>query len=87
MGPWWKPISGYSIRSTWKRLGIRGKAGLELINDDALLRIRYWDCGENQNNAIIVREDGTSQFPDFDFLEDDAATSNDEAVKQHNRDE
>ena len=59
----------------------------ELTNDDALLRIRYWDCGENQNNAIIVREDGTSQFPDFDFVEDDAATSNDEAVKQHNRDE
>jgi hypothetical protein len=53
----------------------------ELANDDHFLRIRYWNCSENQNNDIIVRDDGTSQFPDFDFVEDDAAISNDEAVK------
>jgi len=58
---------------------------IELQNDEALLRIRYWDCGESRNNDIIVRDDGTSQFPDFDFLEDDAALSNDEAVKQFER--
>lgn len=55
---------------------------IELDNDDYLLRIRYWWCGENQNNDIIIREDGTSQFPDFDFLDDDAALSNDPAVQQ-----
>lgn len=53
----------------------------KLANDDNYLRIRYWDCRENQNNDIIVRDDGTSQFPDFDFVEDDAAVSSDEAVK------
>lgn len=57
----------------------------ELNNEDHYLRIRYWDCGENQNNAIIRKEDGTSQFPDFDFLEDDAALSDDEAVIEYNR--
>ncbi len=58
---------------------------IELENDDDYLRIRYWDCRENQNNDIIIREDGTSQFPDFDFIDDDAALSNDEAVQQSNR--
>jgi len=53
----------------------------ELENDDNFLRIRYWYCGENQNNAIIEKDDGTSQFPDFDFVEDDAAVSSDDAVK------
>ena len=53
----------------------------ELANDDAFLRIRYWDCRENQNNDIIVRDDGTSQFPDFDFVADDAAVSDDASVK------
>lgn len=57
----------------------------ELANEDDFLRIRYWDCRENQNNFIIIREDGTSQFPDFDFVVDDAAISNDEAVKQANQ--
>jgi hypothetical protein len=53
----------------------------KLENEDNFLRIRYWFCGENQNNAIIEKDDGTSQFPDFDFVEDDAAVSSDEAVK------
>jgi hypothetical protein len=53
----------------------------ELANDDNFLRIRYWHCTENQNNDIIIRDDGTSQFPDFDFVEDDAAVSTDEAVR------
>lgn len=44
----------------------------ELANDDYLLRIRYWDCRENTNNQIVELEDGTSQFPDLDFVSDDA---------------
>jgi hypothetical protein len=54
----------------------------KLTNDDYLLRIRYWDCRENSNNAIVVTEEGTSQFPDFDFVENDAAVSDDAAVKK-----
>jgi hypothetical protein len=53
----------------------------QLTNDDKSLRIRYWDCRENPNNQIITTESGTSQFPDFDFVPDDAAVSSDPAVK------
>ena len=44
----------------------------ELANDEHLLRIRYWDCRENSNNQIVQLEDGTSQFPDLDFVSEDA---------------
>ncbi len=54
----------------------------QLTNDDKQLRIRYWDCRENSNNAIITTESGTSQFPDFDFVPNDADVSSDEAVKK-----
>jgi hypothetical protein len=54
----------------------------QLTNDDRQLRIRYWDCRENPNNQIITTDSGTSQFPDFDFVPDDAAASTDEAVKK-----
>jgi hypothetical protein len=53
-----------------------------LTNDDRSLRIRYWDCRENPNNAVIPTEAGTSQFPDFTFVPDDAAASTDPAVKR-----
>lgn len=53
----------------------------ELANDDNFLRIRYWDCRENQNNEILEKEDGTSQFMDFDFVDDDAAVSSDEEIR------
>jgi hypothetical protein len=36
-------------------------------NEDTLLRIRYWDCGENPNNDVYQTVDGDSQFRDFDF--------------------
>lgn len=56
----------------------------ELDNPDNFLRIRYWDCRENQNNNILIKEDGTSQFSDFDFIEDDAAVSTDADIKSSN---
>jgi hypothetical protein len=31
------------------------------------LRIRYWHCGENQNNAVFQTQEGTTQFGDFTF--------------------
>ena len=53
----------------------------ELANDDHFLRIRYWDCRENQNNDILEKADGTSQFLDFDFIDNDAAVSSDEEIR------
>jgi hypothetical protein len=44
---------------------------LKLTNDDKSLRIRYWDCGENQNNNVIQTENGSSQFRDFTFTDKD----------------
>ena len=31
------------------------------------LRIRYWHCGENQNNAVVETEGGGTKFQDFTF--------------------
>ena len=43
----------------------------QLTNDDKSLRIRYWNCGENQNNAVEKTEAGTSDFSNFTFTERD----------------
>ena len=43
----------------------------QLSNDDASLRIRYWNCGENQNNAVEKTETGTSDFSNFTFTDKD----------------
>jgi hypothetical protein len=42
-----------------------------LTNDDLSLRIRYWHCGENQNNTVEQTETGSSDFSDFTFTEKD----------------
>jgi len=42
-----------------------------LSNDDATLRIRYWGCGENQNNVVEKTDTGTSDFTNFTFTEKD----------------
>jgi hypothetical protein len=34
---------------------------------DPDMRIRYWNCAENQNNAVFQTKDGTTQFRDFSF--------------------
>jgi len=43
----------------------------QLSNDDASLRIRYWNCGENQNNTVEKTETGTSDFSNFTFTDKD----------------
>jgi len=43
----------------------------KLSNEDKSLRIRYWDCGENQNNTVIQTDNGSSQFRDFTFTSSD----------------
>jgi hypothetical protein len=42
-----------------------------LEDPDQSLRIRYWHCGENQNNAVVETEGGSTQFRDFTFTEND----------------
>jgi hypothetical protein len=42
-----------------------------LTNDDQNLRIRHWDCGENQNNVVTKTATGTSDFSDFTFTDTD----------------
>jgi hypothetical protein len=34
---------------------------------DPDIRIRYWNCAENQNNSVFQTKDGTTQFGDFTF--------------------
>ena len=43
----------------------------QLSNDDLGLRIRYWHCGENQNNAVEQTATGTSDFSNFTFTDKD----------------
>lgn len=45
---------------------------------DPDLRIRYWHCGENQNNAVFQTDDGATQFQDFTFTPTDDANQGDE---------
>jgi hypothetical protein len=40
---------------------------------DPDLRIRYWNCAENQNNAVFQTRDGTTQFNNFTFTAQDDA--------------
>jgi hypothetical protein len=34
---------------------------------DPNLRIRYWNCGENPNNAVVQTKEGTTEFRDLNF--------------------
>jgi len=45
----------------------------KLTDEDDSLRIRYWDCGENQNNAVFQTDTGATQFQDFTFTAADDA--------------
>jgi hypothetical protein len=54
-------VEPWYVRITFKRLS----------NEDKSLRIRYWDCNENQNNVVTQTETGTSDFKNFTFTEKD----------------
>jgi hypothetical protein len=41
----------------------------KLSDPDKSLRIRYWNCGENPNNAVFQNQEGTTQFRDLKFNE------------------
>jgi hypothetical protein len=38
---------------------------------DQSLRIRYWNCGENENNEVVQTNGGATQFRDFTFTDKD----------------
>lgn len=39
----------------------------KLTDTEKRLRIRYWNCSENQNNSTFITEEGATQFSDFTF--------------------
>ncbi len=41
----------------------------KLSDPDKNLRIRYWNCGENPNNAVFQDGEGTTQFRSLKFNE------------------
>jgi hypothetical protein len=43
----------------------------QVPNPDNYLRIGYWFCGENPNNVVVETPEGTSQFGEFTFTEQD----------------
>ncbi len=45
----------------------------KLDDQDKTLRIRYWHCGENQNNAVAETDAGGTQFKQFTFEQPGAA--------------
>ena len=40
---------------------------VKLDNADKSLRIRYWNCGENENNSVFQANDGSTKFKSFNF--------------------
>jgi len=39
----------------------------KLDDPDKNLRIRYWNCGDNENNSVVQTKDGATQFRGFSF--------------------
>lgn len=40
-------------------------------NDDKAFRMRYWHCGENENNNVFRTDEGSTQYTDFTFSSED----------------
>ena len=53
---------------------------VKLSDPERSLRIRYWNCGENQNNAVVQTKEGGTQFRGFTF-DKGAGASKDAAQK------
>ena len=49
----------------------------QVANPDRSLRMNYWHCGENPNNDVLKTPDGSTQYRDFKFSDD-----NDRAKEQ-----
>jgi hypothetical protein len=44
---------------------------VKLDDPDKSLRIRYWNCGENENNSVVQTKEGATQFRGFTFAKKD----------------
>jgi hypothetical protein len=44
---------------------------VKLDDPEKKLRIRYWNCGENENNAVYQTKEGSTQFRGFTFKKND----------------
>jgi hypothetical protein len=44
---------------------------VKLDDNGKTLRIRYWNCGENQNNTVFQTQEGSTQFRDLTFTPGD----------------
>jgi len=44
---------------------------LKVNDQDKNLRIRYWNCGENQNNTVVQTKEGATDFKQFTFTPGD----------------
>ena len=53
-------VEPWYVRQTYQKLS----------DPDRSLRIRYWDCAENQNNSVYQTSDGSTQFKNFTFTKD-----------------
>jgi len=53
-------VEPWYVRQTYQRLS----------DPEKNLRIRYWDCAENQNNSVFQTNTGSTQFKDFTFTKD-----------------
>jgi hypothetical protein len=53
---------------------------IKLSDPDKSLRIRYWHCGENQNNAVVQTKGGGTEFRGFTF--DKGAGAQDSAAQK-----
>jgi hypothetical protein len=40
---------------------------VKLSDPDKSMRIRYWNCGENQNNTVVQTKEGATEFRGFTF--------------------
>lgn len=48
----------------------------QVPNPDGYLRIPYWHCTENKNNVVVETDEGSSQFQDFSFTDEDDDNDN-----------
>ena len=48
-----------------------GTVLVRLFHEDRNLRIRYWNCAENQNNTVYQTKEGATDFQGFTFAKKD----------------